>query len=273
MIIPALLPPAVQSSLLTKLMHRDLSDPRHKTNIHMHYDVPYSPSSSTSKIGDSDGQKPSTENGISPENTSFFAYPPTSPTLFLPKDPTVHKPLDINQVMQKKLRWTTLGGQYDWTRKIYPEEQPPAFPEDLADLIEGLFPEMKAQAAIVNLYSPGDTLSLHRDVSEECDRGLVSVSLGCDCIFVIGLAAETSGEATSRTTRESRCVVVRLRSGDAVYMSKEARFAWHGVPKIIPDTCPAFLRDWPANASGDYEAWRGWMNRKRINLNVRQMRD
>lgn len=273
MVIPALLPPAVQSSLLAKLMHRDLSDQRHRTNIHMHYDVPYPPGHSTSEVADPDSTTLSAGKGDHSTDTSFFTYTPTSATRFLPKDPTVHKPLDINQVMQKKLRWTTLGGQYDWTRKIYPDEEPPAFPPDLADLLEGLFPEMKAQAAIVNLYSPGDTLSLHRDVSEECDRGLVSISLGCDCLFVIGLDAEGRSEAQSLPASQARCVVVRLRSGDAVYMSKEARFAWHGVPKIIPDTCPAYLRDWPANASGDYEAWRGWMDGKRINLNVRQMRD
>ena len=132
---------------------------------------------------------------------------------------------------------------------------------------------MTAEAAIVNVYTPGDTLSIHRDVSEKCDRGLVSISLGCDGIFVIGMVSE------NHETEES--FVVRLRSGDAVFMTGPARFAWHGVPQILPNTCPEWLRPWPAASEGDYtydgkdtyERWRGWMSNKRINLNVRQMRN
>jgi alkylated DNA repair protein alkB family protein 1 len=61
-----------------------------------------------------------------------------------------------------------------------------------------------------------------------------------------------------------------LRSGDAVYMSGEARFAWHGVAKIVPGTCPDYLSDWPGK---DFPDWKNWMRNKRINLNVRQMRE
>jgi alkylated DNA repair dioxygenase AlkB len=124
---------------------------------------------------------------------------------------------------------------------------------------------MKAQAAIVNLYSPGDVLSMHRDGAEESERGLVSISLGCDALFVVGL--ESANPAV-----ESSPLVVRLRSGDAVFMTGESRHAWHGVPKIVQNTCPEFLKDWPGNQEG-FEHWRGWMRDKRINLNVRQMWD
>ena len=113
---------------------------------------------------------------------------------------------------------------------------------------------------LVNFYSPGDTLSLHRDVSEDVDRGLVSVSIGCDAIFIIGLSGDDS--------IPSRYQVLRLRSGDAVYMTGESRYAWHGVPKIIPDTCPKALESWPALS---HPQWAGYMKTKRINLNVRQM--
>jgi alkylated DNA repair protein alkB family protein 1 len=247
--VPALLPSNVQEELLSRLFHRDLSVPKHQTNLHLHYDVPY-PILDTD-LSDNAERRP-----------SFFSYPPSSDVQFIPKDPSVHKPLSISKVMQKSLRWMTLGGQYDWTKKEYPAEAPPPFPKDVANLLEGLFPDMVAEAAIVNLYSPGDTLSLHRDVSEQCARGLVSISIGCDCVFVIGVkdASDT--------------VVVRLRSGDAVFMSGDARFAWHGVPKIMSATCPPDISDWPAGAGGgQYEDWKGWMRNKRINLNVRQMFD
>lgn len=89
----------------------------------------------------------------------------------------------MRQVMERRLRWVTLGGQYDWTSRVYPGEAPPSFPEDVASLLETLFPETQAQAAIVNFYTPGDTMMMHRDVSEETDKGLVSISMGCDALF------------------------------------------------------------------------------------------
>lgn len=185
--------------------------------------------------------------------------------------------MTISQFLKRKLRWVTLGGQYDWTNKVYPTEAPPEFPDDIAELLAGLFPDMKAQAAIVNLYTPGDTLSVHRDVSEDCDRGLVSISLGCDALFIVGIQVE-------QHARESvvKHIVLRLRSGDAVYMSGPARFAWHGVPLVIGGTCPDRLSAWPAESMPTaktvgqdpqrYESWRDWMATKRINLNVRQMK-
>ena len=161
----------------------------------------------------------------------------------------------------------TLGGQYDWTNKVYPRNAPPSFPADIKQLVERLFP-MKAEAAIVNVYSPGDTLSLHRDISEECDQPLVSVSLGCDALFIAGLeGGDPAGEP--------RVATIRLRSGDAVLMSGESRYAWHGVPKVLESSCPEWMQDWPYDPTScdeaDFERWKGWMKHKRINLNVRQM--
>lgn len=192
---------------------------------------------------------------------SFFDDEPTR--LFLPKDPDVHKPISVQHFLDRKLRWMTLGGQYNWTDKKYPEEPPPPFPNDIATLLRRMFPSTDAQAAIVNIYSPGNTLNVHRDVSEECDTGLISISFGCDGLFMIGNDNSDSSE------------VIRLRSGDAVYMTGRSRFAWHGVPKILPETCPSWLKDWPSytTACADEPAhWKGWMSGKRINLNVRQMR-
>ncbi|MCJ1253519.1 hypothetical protein MMC24_001331 [Lignoscripta atroalba] len=209
------------------------------------------------------------------DSRSFFNCSPSDTEVFTPIDPLVHKPITISQFFRTKLRWMTLGGQYDWTEKKYPNVDHPAFPEDIANFIRGLFPEMNPEAAIVNVYSPGNTLSLHRDVSEESDHGLVSISLGCDGIFIVGIEEMGNNRAKS--------LVIRLRSGDAVYMSGPSRYAWHGIPLIVPNTCPDWLEAWPARESDvktaermetqNHEAWRGWMANKRINLNVRQMKD
>jgi alkylated DNA repair protein alkB family protein 1 len=206
-----------------------------------------------------------------PDNESFFSIKSPGKFSIRPKDPAIHKPLNVTQLLNKKLRWITLGGQYDWTNKVYPDATPPKFPTDIAQLLRGLFPEMVPEAAIVNFYSPGDTLSLHRDVAEDCNRGLTSISIGCDGIFILGLDDKMK-QSDSGPLSSSRILAVRLRSGDAVYMDGESRFAWHGVPQIISDTCPEWLKDWPA-VDGEHEHWKGWMATKRINLNVRQMWD
>ncbi|KAL1853245.1 hypothetical protein VTK73DRAFT_9024 [Phialemonium thermophilum] len=276
LIIPSVVPPEIQKILLGRLVHRDLTNPRHKTNLHLHYDVPY--------------PKPvhngAEEVGQEAESESFFSYPPDSPIHFQPKDASVHKPLSVRKVLERRLHWVTLGGQYDWTSRVYPPERPPEFPPDLAAFLGALFPETVAQAAIVNFYSPGDTMMMHRDVSEQTDRGLISLSIGCDSLFMIAPNDDPAHEraasepATASTKpgdrgsdgRKKTYLLLRLRSGDAIYMTKESRFAWHGVPKVLKGTCPPYLEDWPAE-DGRFEAWRGWMKNKRINLNVRQMNE
>ncbi|KAF3923899.1 hypothetical protein AA313_de0208607 [Arthrobotrys entomopaga] len=285
-LLPSLLSIKVQERLLSKLLLRDLSNPEHLTNIHLHYNIPYP-----------DPLK------------SFFDLPKS--TTYIPKDANIHKPLSVTEVLEKKLRWMTLGGQYDWTAKEYPEGSPVQFPRDVRDLIHGIspkFPTIEPEAAICNTYSPGDTLSPHRDVSEEADRDLVSISIGCDALFLISLSEETStpsaipkppqtSESKPPTQRkpnkkkatteppplppplDSKSLIIRIRSGDAVVMGGESRWAWHGVPKVIGDTCPEELAQWPEtptpegaeSGTEDATRWSGWMKRKRVNLNIRQM--
>ncbi|CAK7270318.1 hypothetical protein SEPCBS119000_004027 [Sporothrix epigloea] len=273
-IIPRLVPIRVQKRLLDRMIHRDLVNPLHQTNMHLHYDLPYR------------------EDGA-----SFFSYPPPAnvhsidvlegPGTFQPKEPTVHRALSIQQVLDRRLHWVTLGGQYDWTRRVYPDgvnereddetSKIPRFPTDLTRLLAGLFPETDAQAAIVNFYTPGDTMMMHRDVSEETDKGLISLSIGCDALFMAAPTSEFIKEAEGEPTDDGKepYVLIRISSGDALYMSGHARFAWHGVPKVVKGTCPDELAAWPAgeHTDGRYAAWQGWMRNKRVNFNVRQMRD
>lgn len=114
------------------LLLRDLHNPRHKTNLHAHYTLPYS-----------DLQT------LEEESRTLFGLP--TDTTLNPLDETIHKPLTIKQALEKKLRWVTLGGQYDWTKKVYPEmnedpESPdlerrgdvPPFPSDLKAVISAL---------------------------------------------------------------------------------------------------------------------------------------
>lgn len=244
--IPSLFPPTVQTELLSRLLHRDLSNPENKTNLHLHYDVTY----------------PEDEDGIV---KSFFGDDPTR--ILQPKDAHTHEPLDIQTVLEKKLRWVTLGGESGWTNEVPPPDASPKFPSDVAKLLKVAFPETKTRAATLNLYSAGDTLSVRRDANQEGDFGVVSVSFGCDGLFVVSHDDGNGAE------------VIRLRSGDVVYLIGTSRTAWHGVSKILPSTCPNWLADWPSvgenttgNVFASYEMWKGWMSGKQINLNVRQMK-
>lgn len=266
---PELFPPSLQRTLLSRLLHEYLANPDNKTNVHLHHHVSYDLTGSAESP--SLGLYNSYESSKL-EPRSFFHLSPQSFLAFQPIDPAVHRPIAISQFLNSKLRWLTLGSQYDWTRKLYPADNTPQFPGSLAKLTTSFFPNLQPEAAIVNVYTPGDTLGIHRDVSEESDNGLVSVSLGCDGVFLAGL------EFLDGSIKH---VVVRLRSGDAVYMSGKARFAWHGIPQILSGTCPSWLKDWPAsldagnpeaNRTNDFEPWRGWMASKRVNLNIRQVR-
>lgn len=258
LILPSLVSPQTQTHLLNTVLHRDLGQEQHQTNMNLHWNVPKDP-----------------------EGRSLFTRPPDQ-VAFHPKNPAVHKPLSVAQVLNKKLHWVTLGGQYDWTNRNYPEEADggPRFPPDLRRYLGALFPETRPEAAIVNFYGAGDSMMLHRDVSEETPKGLISLSFGCDGLFMIAPSkvpgdddegAETDGP---RDEGGKGYLLLRLRSGDAIYMTEESRYAWHGVPKVLKGSCPEYLTDWPATEpGGSYEDWKGWMGNKRVNLNVRQMRD
>lgn len=241
--IPSLFPPTVQTEMLSRLLHRDLSNPENRTNLHLHYDVTYPERDEDDSV------------------MSFFGDDPTR--VLQPKNAQTHGPLDIQTVLEKKLRWVALGGQSDQTDNVDSPEAPPEFPPDVAKLLMAAFPEIEARGATLNIHSAGDTMSAHRDASEDCDSGLISVGFGCDGLFIVSHDDGNGAE------------VVRLRSGDAVYMNEKARFAWHGLSKILPSTCPTWLADWPSigeNAVGNvfasYEMWKGWISGKRINLNV-----
>lgn len=167
--------------------------------------------------------------------------------------------LTLEQMRIRSLRWVTLGGQYDWTAKVYPSfeigsEQCPAFPPRLGTFIRELF-GIEPQAAIVNYYTQGDTLSPHQDVAERSEADLVSISLGCTCVFYVG--SHRLGHAP---------LPVLLHSGDVVVLGGPARRAFHGVGRVYDNTSPEYL--WDAVPT---ERYASWIKIKRININVRQM--
>ncbi|KAJ5595128.1 uncharacterized protein N7459_001336 [Penicillium hispanicum] len=244
--IPFLFPPTIQVEMLSRLLHRDLPNPRHQTNLHLHWNVTY-----PEETEDCTGVQ------------SFFADDPTR--LLYPKDPQAHEPLSVQNALETKLRWITLGSEDE---QIDSAEPLSSFPLDIAKVLQAAFPKAQARAASLNLHSAGDTLSAHRETGEKGEPGLISVRFGCDSLLMV-----SHGDGNG-------CEMIRLRSGDAVFMNGTSRSAWHAVPRILPSTCPNWLAGWPVlgehtpgSPPSPYRMWRGWISGKQIALNVQQKTD
>eukprot|EP01034_Spumella_vulgaris_P021619 gene21619-27658_t len=61
------------------------------------------------------------------------------------------------------------------------------------------------------------------DAEHTMEKPIVSISLGCSAIFLLG--------GKDRTIKP---IPILLRSGDALVMSGESRYCYHGVPVILP---------------------------------------
>ncbi len=171
----------------------------------------------------------------------------------------------------RRIRWATLGYQYDWTTKTYPPAaEAPSFPADLAAWAEAIAggacssPSIQpaapfvAQAGIVNFYQSSDSLTSHVDRSEENQQApLVSLSLGASCIFLLG-----------GPSRDDPVMPVLLQSGDVLIMAGESRKFFHGVPRILP--APHALAALPTDAAATREALHV-LGDARININIRQV--
>ncbi|KAG5508737.1 hypothetical protein JKF63_05235 [Porcisia hertigi] len=147
---------------------------------------------------------------------------------------------------QPPMRWATLGFSYNWTQKSYHRDRYSTFPSslrqrmrDLVSLVaqvsqDGVCCDHPAvyepQTAIVNYYPVGSMMMCHQDISEETmAQPLLSLSLGCSAIFLIGTQS-----------REDAPYAFLLRSGDVAAFTGLSRTAFHSTPRILDD-CPAYL--------------------------------
>jgi len=156
------------------------------------------------------------------------------------------------------LRWVSLGYHYNWTSRKYEEnlnsDLPPnfsSFCKQLANCIPGL--DVTPEAAIINYYPCGTSMSGHIDDAEHnMDEPIVSISLGCDAIFLVG-----------GHTKSVEPIPILLKSGDVVIMSGESRSVYHGVAYVLPESeFSNFENDDPVVQ---------YLNQARINLNVRRV--
>ncbi|KAF9153709.1 hypothetical protein BG015_002788, partial [Linnemannia schmuckeri] len=196
-------------------------------------------------------------------------------------EPSSQVPILPPSQLIRKMRWITLGYQYHWPSKTYHFDQNAPFPKELCILSKavvaavdnsegeeeegGNFPypypaeDFVAEAGVINYYQLKDRLMGHVDRSELNKHApLVSFSFGHSCIYLLG-----------GPTREQSPTPILLQSGDILVMTGPCRSAFHGVPRIIEDTLPEYLKPDPANPEWDIYA--DYLAEARINLNIRQV--
>ena len=101
----------------------------------------------------------------------------------------------------------------------------PQIPEQLLDIARrhGL----EADSLLINWYTPGSSLGLHRDKDEKnLTHPIVSISLGDHAIFQLG------GQ-----TYKARTTDMQLISGSVLVMSGPNRSRFHGIKTILPNSC------------------------------------
>ncbi|GGO95824.1 alpha-ketoglutarate-dependent dioxygenase AlkB family protein [Wenjunlia tyrosinilytica] len=84
---------------------------------------------------------------------------------------------------------------------------------------------------LVNFYDDGARMGLHRDRDEHADAPVVSLSLGDTCVFRFGNTEDRGRPWTD----------LELRSGDLFVFGGPSRFAYHGVPRVLPGTAEPAL--------------------------------
>ncbi|XP_042447967.1 alpha-ketoglutarate-dependent dioxygenase alkB-like isoform X1 [Zingiber officinale] len=170
----------------------------------------------------------------------------------------------------RKLRWGTLGLQFNWSKRNYDFTLPHnKIPEKLCQLAKEMAvpampsgEEFQPEAAIVNYFGPSDMLGGHLDDMEaDWSKPIVSISLGCKAIFLLG-----------GTSREDVPVSMFLRSGDIVLMAGKARECFHGVPRIFTDDKHAEVSVLLSQFSGEDDCCiTDYIKNSRININIRQV--
>ena len=104
----------------------------------------------------------------------------------------------------------------------------PDSPADAPNLWGFLPEEYSPDVALVNYYDGQAKMGMHQDKDELDPAPVVSLSLGDTCIFRFG----------NTDNRNKPYEDIRLASGDAFVFGGPARFAFHGVTKILDATAP-----------------------------------
>lgn len=214
---------------------------------------------------------------VSYSSHSSHAFIDTSCDRGQSREPTDEPCLDNNTSVQKnvvpmkvllrKLRWATVGLQFDWSKRAYDLSLPyrgisPKLSEIASKLAKPAMngADFHAEAAIVNYFGCDDMLGGHLDDMEaDWSKPIVSMSFGCKAIFLLG-----------GKSREENPTAMFLRSGDVVLMAGPARGCFHGVPRIFVDPEESDLPKFDG-FDKSFAPFLDYIRTSRINLNIRQV--
>ncbi len=136
------------------------------------------------------------------------------------------------------LGWHWLPYRYSRTADDVDGAPVAPFPDWLGDLgrdalttAYGRETPYEPDAALINFYDDQAKMGMHQDKEERSDAPVVSLSIGDTCLFRFG----------NTETRGKPYTDVELRSGDLFVFGGPSRWAYHGVPKVLPGTGPDFL--------------------------------
>ena len=131
----------------------------------------------------------------------------------------------------RDLRWVTLGRHHNWLETVPGDtESSGPVPElltklgkELAALLCFEDENFKTEASIINFYPASkSSIGIHRDDADYQVAPIITVSLGCPGIFILG-----EGE------RSEDCHEVLLEHGDVCVLEGPDRGALHAVPRIV----------------------------------------
>lgn len=148
--------------------------------------------------------------------------------LYTPHMPRTGRPFSVRMTNLGDLGWVSDRKGYRY-QATHPETGLP-WPPIPGDLLR-IWRRLSAyahdpQACLVNYYSEGARMGLHRDEDEEdFSAPVLSISLGDTAMFRLG------GPERSAGTR-----LIKLSSGDVLLLAGPSRLSYHGIDRIIPGT-------------------------------------
>jgi DNA oxidative demethylase len=147
---------------------------------------------------------------------------------FTPVMPRTGRPFTVMMTNLGKLGWVSDANGYRY-QPVHPETgRPwPRIPSEVLTVWRAVssYPH-DPEACLVNYYSQGARMGLHRDIDEQdLNAPVVSISLGDTAIFRIG-----------GLERKGRTETLKLASGDVVVLGGPSRLRYHGVDRILTGT-------------------------------------
>lgn len=147
---------------------------------------------------------------------------------FTPVMPRTGRPFTVKMTNLGRLGWVSDAKGYRY-QPVHPETRRPwpEIPREILAVWRTVSSySHEPEACLVNYYSEGARMGLHRDIDEDDLKApVVSISLGDTAVFRIG-----------GRERKDKTETLKLASGDVVVLGGPSRLRYHGVDRILTGT-------------------------------------